>query len=440
MIGALNRIPAWVYALAVVAAMGGYCWTSALTLGKGTVAYALDDPYIHLAIAKNFAFHGVWGVNPYEHVSASSSPGWILLLAVVFRIVGNHAWIPLVLNIFAAIGLAYVLDRIFRAYAAAAWIRAILITAVLMLLPVTLFMAMGMEHTLQALLLAVFFAFARKIFHPNYKLTRSECLWLFGLSAGMLLVRIEDFVLLPIPFIYLLAKKDYRSASAVIAGPLVALALFAVIAYSQKFGLEPTSMLVKRVHLASEGSAAGKLLSTIWTNVSMFREIELLIGALLAIFVVLALKPKGRAPSILLLGTALFGFLGHTANGAFGWFFRYEGYLILFSLLCLAAVCCDEWRRFPLGRASGPAVRGIAVVGLTVSGPRGARRPSYNRLRNNAEIDDEYRLAANADGPLSPSLLQWRQRDAQRHWGGELPRRLSSDRPDRSWQRGFRPG
>jgi hypothetical protein len=35
--------------------------------------YALDDSYIHLAIAKNLTRYGVWGLTPHEFASSSSS-------------------------------------------------------------------------------------------------------------------------------------------------------------------------------------------------------------------------------------------------------------------------------------------------------------------------------------------------------------------------------
>ena len=38
-----------------------------------TLVYGLDDAYIHMAIAKNLARHGVWGVTPFHFASASSS-------------------------------------------------------------------------------------------------------------------------------------------------------------------------------------------------------------------------------------------------------------------------------------------------------------------------------------------------------------------------------
>lgn len=61
--------------------------------------YALDDAYIHMSIAKNFALHGVWGVTKYEFSSSASSLLWPLLLSAIYFVTGANDLIPVILNI-----------------------------------------------------------------------------------------------------------------------------------------------------------------------------------------------------------------------------------------------------------------------------------------------------------------------------------------------------
>ena len=46
---------------------------ASLSLTGGHLAYALDDAYIHTAMAKNISQHGVWGVSSHEFSSTSGN-------------------------------------------------------------------------------------------------------------------------------------------------------------------------------------------------------------------------------------------------------------------------------------------------------------------------------------------------------------------------------
>ncbi|MCR4400347.1 MAG: hypothetical protein NUV35_05650, partial [Syntrophomonadaceae bacterium] len=71
---------------------------------NGMLVYALDDAYIHMAVAKNLILHHVWGVTAGHFSSSTSSLLWPSLLAALFAIFGINDSIPLVLNAILALG------------------------------------------------------------------------------------------------------------------------------------------------------------------------------------------------------------------------------------------------------------------------------------------------------------------------------------------------
>ena len=61
----------------------------ALRLTGGRFIYALDDAYIHMAVARTFALHGIWGCTPFHFSSSSSSLLWTFLLGAAYGIGGT---------------------------------------------------------------------------------------------------------------------------------------------------------------------------------------------------------------------------------------------------------------------------------------------------------------------------------------------------------------
>src|SRR5258708_3583219 len=71
-----------------------WLWRAILRETGGAIAYPLDDPFIHLALARHLAFDGVYGVTKYAFTSASSSVAWPFALAALMKVFGNHAMLP----------------------------------------------------------------------------------------------------------------------------------------------------------------------------------------------------------------------------------------------------------------------------------------------------------------------------------------------------------
>ena len=101
------------WAAGTYAVVTGVIVAASLRVSHGTLIYALDDPAIHLAIARNLAEHGTWGVVPGQFQSASSSPLWTIVLAAGVAILpAGEQVLPLVLNAGAALVVLAVIARV----------------------------------------------------------------------------------------------------------------------------------------------------------------------------------------------------------------------------------------------------------------------------------------------------------------------------------------
>jgi len=117
----------------------------------GTFVYPLDDTFIHMALARNLSFHGVWGMNPYEFASASSSVLYTLLLAGLFKVFSVKVVIPFVVNCIVAVFLLAVVRRWLEKQGISGWGQLVLLLGVIFFTPLPILVVCGMEHGLQCL-------------------------------------------------------------------------------------------------------------------------------------------------------------------------------------------------------------------------------------------------------------------------------------------------
>ena len=118
---------------------------SALSRCDGHLVYAVDDAYIHLAMARTIVESGTWGIWPGQASFASSSPGWTVLLALL-RVVGvSSVWTPLVLNVLAGALLLVGLDVAARRLLVTDRARSWLLVAAVFVTPMPALVLLGME-------------------------------------------------------------------------------------------------------------------------------------------------------------------------------------------------------------------------------------------------------------------------------------------------------
>jgi hypothetical protein len=114
--------------------------------------YAYDDAYIHFRIAENFLVHGKPYYNVDERLMASSSPGWTIVLLVLFFLAGVKLKAVSLLNAAATALAVYVYARVLDETAQARKFSNDLLVALVML-PILVYSDIGLMETPLALLI-----------------------------------------------------------------------------------------------------------------------------------------------------------------------------------------------------------------------------------------------------------------------------------------------
>ncbi len=303
--------------------------------------YTLDDPYIHLALAEHLT-HGHFGINANEAASPSSSILFPWLLAIT-EILGFDQSGPFVINSFAtALSVWLILEFIFKqpfpncrySQALPILLSVYLVLSIGYAIPWT-----GLEHSLH--ILAVVLC-VRGLIHFVESNTIQPTL-IFA-SICMPLLRFEGFALTGLVVLMLLFYRQYRASLLIIAPISVCLAGFIALMHIQNLPVFPSSVSVKSQLVASLQDQSGlfsiyqKLSENFFDNLSKIQsKVALLLSGLIVIVSFIKLK---RASSTE-LRTTYTGFLcigivslgtvsAHIIAGRFGWFFRYELYMVVF--------------------------------------------------------------------------------------------------------------
>ena len=212
----------WALPLGISAALAvaGILW-------NGGIIYGLDDAYIHMAVGKNCALHGGWGINPGELQTATSSLAYPAMLCGFYRIFGVSEALPLLINLGALLGILAYAKKRFN-------LDAPKLLAFYFITFLPFLVASGMEHSLHILLAVVFIG----------EITRDKRGLLFAISAIALpALRYESLALLFAGFVYLALKKD-RDSLLVAGSGILAVASMAVLYFMTGYPL-PISMIVK---------------------------------------------------------------------------------------------------------------------------------------------------------------------------------------------------
>jgi hypothetical protein len=314
-------------AVFVVTVAGLVAWS--LRHSGGGLVYALDDAYIHMAMARNLAEHGVFGVTPYAFTSSSSSPLWTLLLAGLFRVLGARGWLPLALNVVFAGLLLAVAEAVLRDHGVRPVSRALALVAVVVLTPLPPLVLVGQEHILHAALTVAFAGLLSSAASPRALLL---------LAPLLTATRYEGLFLVLVACLVLAARRRWGLAVALGIVSLLPPLAYGLVSVAHGWYPLPNPVILK--------GALGEGL-TGWRRIAL---VPFLGGGgelvrtphLLSLFALAAvtLLARWRSPSSR-EGTLLVAFLGtsilHLQYARTGWFYRYEAYLVAFGVVASAA-------------------------------------------------------------------------------------------------------
>ncbi|MEX2016190.1 MAG: hypothetical protein WD873_06085 [Candidatus Hydrogenedentales bacterium] len=215
-----------------------------LLRGDGQFTYALDDTYIHMAVAKHLAEYGVWGATPYEVTSCSSSILWVLLLAGAFWLFGVHDLIPLFINILFSIAFSFYLARQLAKYGVPPERCRWLVPIFLVFAPVLSTLFTGMEHVIHTLISLAFVIETVNLLERGRPTFRAA-LPLFVLAPLLTMARYEGLFLIAVVCVLMTFRGGFFPAVLVCVLSIIPLAVFgtAMVAAGQHF--LPYSVLLK---------------------------------------------------------------------------------------------------------------------------------------------------------------------------------------------------
>lgn len=292
-----------------------------LAVNKGMFIYTLDDPYIHLALAKQI-FSGHYGINPGEFSAPSSSILWPFLLAP-FAIFGKAMVLaPFVLNLIFAFLTIMPLIKLLEGLHPIS--KVLILGGFFLATNLYGLIFSGMEHTLQVYLVALI---ACAVVKKEFAQVATTPASIYVALILLPLVRYEGLaVSLPVlAYLFWLGERRAPVISTAIIGVLVV--AFSLFLNHLGLGYIPSSVMAK----------TGSGLNALFFNVT--NQLDAYGWVLLAqLFVCVLFFDRKPLILTLLAVAALHTLFGRAGQG------RYEAYWLTFVGVFVMYACVTRMR------------------------------------------------------------------------------------------------
>ena len=302
---------------ALLAMLPAFLLVGQTYLAASGIVYSLDDPYIHLALARQI-WQGHYGINPGEFSAPSSSILWPFLL-VPFCFTAAGELMPLAINLASLLVTLWWIGRWFETFVPSPWATLATMLAAFCFnlygLPLN-----GMEHSLQVMLVVI----------VALSLVRERIAWPFWLSVILLpFVRYEGLAVSLPALAYLVLSPGHRLRAAIAGAVIVsAIAGSSAFLYGNGAGLLPASVMVRDAfNLPDRFSDIGRVVNNI--------EAQFFFVAIAAVAGVLLVRERKTAAAVLLLGAPT---VGHLMFGRYGDVSRYQIYFEVWTAILFLSV------------------------------------------------------------------------------------------------------
>jgi hypothetical protein len=327
--------------LLILSGLFGLLLATSFYQNQGHLVYALDDAYIHMAMARNFSHYGVWGVTRYGFTSSSSSILWTLLLSLTYYLFGVSQIAPLAWNVLFAVLVLWVAYAILTWYKLAPALKFATLLAIIFLVPLPTLILSGLEQNLQTLLaLVMTFLAARMLSGEAPSSARRDSTLLLVLSPLATAVRFEGMFLILAICAFLLLRKRWFYAFAFGVCGFLPVVIYGIISVAHGWFWLPSSVLLKGV-MPDLSSLSGLFLSlaiNAFVNLRLGLHVFVLLIAVLLFYVLACGKGRGVFDSRQVMGAILvLTALPHVEFVQVSPLFRYDAYLLALGTLFLAS-------------------------------------------------------------------------------------------------------
>jgi hypothetical protein len=338
---------------------------------NGHLVYALDDPYIQMAMAKNFALHGVWGITRFGFTSSSSSPLWTFLIAVSYLVFGVSEMSPFYLSLLCGALVLGVAHFVLRWYKLSPKLTFWTLLVLVFFTPLPTLICIGSEHPLHAAL-TIFLTFlaARLLSEESPSTARRDLILLLAISPILTVVRYEGmFLILVICALFLLRGRWLTGVAVGMAG-FSSVLLYGAIGLAKGWSWLPSSILMKGnfPRFTDLGTAVDSVFGPAYDNIKMGPHLVVLVLGSLFLALYASDKRKALWDSRQVM-TAIFVSiaLAHIQFCMVAKFFRHESYLVALGIVVIVAQLADQLPQKLFGTSADRALVPKRVGGVLLA-------------------------------------------------------------------------